>query len=240
LKKTPPIPRMRPRCSNLTGGFDFSGCGDCTSCPPLKQAEMSNSEPSAIVLQGIRCMCRLYKFRFEWRERFAQGSPRFTLSRSRMRSRTGLASPVENQACGIAKYPRLRVHRHEARMTPANGEGRSIQSTANRCADRAPGHPGNAVRIHPGFSVRLRRNPQTGWVPPIGSSMWWTIQSRQCRCGSGMYYGASGSLRPKVVVKVLMILPGKTEAALRGRNHAEDRLADSLRRWTGRRGIARW
>jgi hypothetical protein len=80
---------------------------------------MSNSEPSAIVLQGIPCMCGLYQFRFEWRKRFAQGSPRFTLSRSRMRSRTGLASPVENQACGIAKYPRLRVHRHEARMTPA-------------------------------------------------------------------------------------------------------------------------
>src|SRR6266853_211420 len=44
---------MRPRCSILTGGFDFSGCGDCTSCPPFKQAEMSKSEPSAIVLQGI-------------------------------------------------------------------------------------------------------------------------------------------------------------------------------------------
>jgi hypothetical protein len=57
--------------------------------------------------------------RFEWRKRFAQGSPPFALSRSRMRSRTGLASPVENQACGIAKYPRLRVHRHEVRMTPA-------------------------------------------------------------------------------------------------------------------------
>jgi hypothetical protein len=39
---------------------------------------MSNSEPSAIVLQGIPCMCGLYKFRFEWRKRFAQGSPRFT------------------------------------------------------------------------------------------------------------------------------------------------------------------
>ena len=81
---------------------------------------MSNSEPSAIVLQGIPCMVWIIrKFRFEWRKRFPQGSPRFTLSRSRMRSRTGLASPVENQACGIAKYPRLRVHRHEARMTPA-------------------------------------------------------------------------------------------------------------------------
>ena len=30
---------------------------------------MSNNEPSAIVLQGIACMCRLYKFRFEWRKR---------------------------------------------------------------------------------------------------------------------------------------------------------------------------
>src|SRR5260370_10532598 len=80
---------------------------------------MSNSEPSAIALQGIPCICGLYKFRFEWRKRFAQGSPRFTLSRSRMRSRTGQASPVENQACGIAEYPRLRVHRHEARVTPA-------------------------------------------------------------------------------------------------------------------------
>src|SRR5437868_5664993 len=52
---------MRPRCSILTGGFDFSGCGDCTSCPPFEHTEMSNSEPSAIVLQGIPCMCGLYK-----------------------------------------------------------------------------------------------------------------------------------------------------------------------------------
>src|SRR6202521_5220599 len=120
LKKTPPIPRMRPRCSILTGGFDFSGCGDCTSCPPIERPEMSNSEASAIVLHGIPCIGELYiSFDFEWRKRSAQGSSRFALSRSRMRSRTGLASPVENQACGIAKYPRLRVHRHEARMTPA-------------------------------------------------------------------------------------------------------------------------
>src|ERR1039458_9715989 len=53
---------MRPRCSILTGGFDFSGCGDCTSCPPFEQTEMSNSEPSAIVLHGIPCMYGLYKF----------------------------------------------------------------------------------------------------------------------------------------------------------------------------------
>src|SRR5207244_8836120 len=69
---------MRPRCSILTGGFDFSGCGDCTSCPPFEL--ISNTKPSAIVLQGIPCICGLYKFRFEWRKRFAQGSPRFTLS----------------------------------------------------------------------------------------------------------------------------------------------------------------
>src|SRR5437016_2147078 len=47
---------MRPRCSILTGGFDFSGCGDCTSCPAFELTEMSNSEPSAIMLQGIFCM----------------------------------------------------------------------------------------------------------------------------------------------------------------------------------------
>src|SRR5580698_1828640 len=51
---------MRPRCSILTGGFDFSGCGDCTSCPPTERAEMSNSEPSAIVLHGIPCIGGLY------------------------------------------------------------------------------------------------------------------------------------------------------------------------------------
>src|SRR6266478_4745688 len=62
---------MRPRCSILTGGLDFSGCGDFTSCPPVERAEMSNSEPSAIVLQGIPCIGGLYKFRFEWRKRFA-------------------------------------------------------------------------------------------------------------------------------------------------------------------------
>src|SRR6266403_5008071 len=61
LKKTPPIPRMRPRCSVLTGGFDSSGCGDCIFCPLFAHTEMSNSEPSAIVLQGIPCMCGLYK-----------------------------------------------------------------------------------------------------------------------------------------------------------------------------------
>src|SRR5215475_13848641 len=106
---------MRPRCSVLTGGFDFSGCGDCTSCPPFEQIEMSNSEPSVIVRQGISSMRGLY-IDSNGEKRFTQGSPPFALSRSRMRSRAGLASPVENQACGIAKYPRLRVHRHEVRM----------------------------------------------------------------------------------------------------------------------------
>src|ERR1700704_5912881 len=55
---------MRPRCSVLTGGFDFSGCGDFTSCPPVERAAMSNSEPSAIVLHGIPCIGGLYISRF--------------------------------------------------------------------------------------------------------------------------------------------------------------------------------
>ena len=70
----------------------------------------------------------IHRFRFERRKRFAQGSPRFTLSRSRMRSRTGLASPVENQACGIATNPKLRVHRHEARMLLQ--KGRSVDRSS--------------------------------------------------------------------------------------------------------------
>src|SRR6202521_1635260 len=110
LKKTPPIPRMRPRCSILTGGFDFSGCGDFTSCPPVERAEMSNSEPSATVLHGIPCIGGLYiSFDSNGEKRSLtvrrQRSLRFTLSRSRMKSRTGLASPVENQACEIASNP---------------------------------------------------------------------------------------------------------------------------------------
>src|SRR5208282_1597408 len=60
LKKTPPIPRMRPRCSILTGGCDFSGCEDCTCCPPFEQIEMSNREPSAIMLHDIPSIGGLY------------------------------------------------------------------------------------------------------------------------------------------------------------------------------------
>src|ERR1039458_8388807 len=52
--------RPRPRCSIFTGGFDFSGSGDFTSCPPVERADMSNSEPSAIVLHGIPCIGGLY------------------------------------------------------------------------------------------------------------------------------------------------------------------------------------
>src|SRR5271154_2029294 len=52
--------RPRPRCSVLTGGFDCSGCGDFTSCPPVERAAISNSEPSAIVLHGIACIGGLY------------------------------------------------------------------------------------------------------------------------------------------------------------------------------------
>src|SRR6516165_3437838 len=49
----------RPRCSVLTGAFDFSGCGDCTSCPPAKPVAM-NRHPSAIVFHGIACIGGLY------------------------------------------------------------------------------------------------------------------------------------------------------------------------------------
>src|SRR5215472_9169505 len=55
---------MRPRGSVLTGGFDLSGCGDCTSCPPFEQTEMSHRALSALVLQRILCMWGLYSFRF--------------------------------------------------------------------------------------------------------------------------------------------------------------------------------
>src|SRR5579872_2930090 len=51
---------MRPRGSLVTGGFDVSGCGDSTCCPPFKQADVSNNEPSTIALQRIPCMCGLY------------------------------------------------------------------------------------------------------------------------------------------------------------------------------------
>src|SRR6185369_713159 len=62
LKKIPPIPRMRPRCSVFTGGFDFSGCGDFTSCPPIELAEMNNKEPSKIVVQYILRMRGMIQF----------------------------------------------------------------------------------------------------------------------------------------------------------------------------------
>src|SRR2546428_4696382 len=41
FKKTTPIPRMRPRCSDLTSGFDISECRDFTSCPPVETADVS-------------------------------------------------------------------------------------------------------------------------------------------------------------------------------------------------------
>ena len=66
---------------------------------------MSSSKPSAIVLHGILCIGGLY-ISFDSNGEngrssiFDQGSSRFTLSRSGMRSGTGLPSPVENRACG--------------------------------------------------------------------------------------------------------------------------------------------
>src|SRR5690349_4634664 len=60
LKKTPPIPRMRPRCSILRGGLDFSGGGDCACCPPMEAIERSNSEPRVMVRHGRFFMRGLY------------------------------------------------------------------------------------------------------------------------------------------------------------------------------------
>src|SRR6185436_6147136 len=63
----------------LSAGFDFSGCGDFTSCPPVEPAGMSNSEPSAIVLHGIPCIGGLYTSFDSKREgRSLQGSPQCT------------------------------------------------------------------------------------------------------------------------------------------------------------------
>jgi hypothetical protein len=100
--------------------------------------------------------------RFEWRKRFAQGSPPFTLSGSRMRSRTGLASPVENQACGIAKVPRLHVHRHEVRMTPAKRRGIYRRGHLVR---RATGYERKTLKPHYPASVRGLREPSSR--PPL-------------------------------------------------------------------------
>src|SRR5262249_7427335 len=48
------------RCSTLAGGFDFSACGDCASCPAFEQIAISNSEPSVRVRQDMVCMRGLY------------------------------------------------------------------------------------------------------------------------------------------------------------------------------------
>jgi hypothetical protein len=98
----------------------------------------------------------IHKVRFEWRKRFAQGSPRFILSRSRMRSRTGLASPVENQACGIAKYPRLRVHR-SGHVTKASKE---TQKLAKDMMDQAI--PADQRRLVPKIAWRRFLRVRTG------------------------------------------------------------------------------
>ena len=79
---------------------------------------MSNSEPSPIVLQGNACMCGLYKFSIRMEKtvlsRFAAIHP-FYIAHE-VSNWLGIA---RREPGGIAKYPRLIVHRHEARMTPA-------------------------------------------------------------------------------------------------------------------------
>src|ERR1035438_7588197 len=90
---------------------------------------MSNSEPSAIVLHDMPCIGGLYisfDSSGEIGSLFAQCSRRFSLSKSRMKSRTGFARG--EPARGIAEYARLRVHRHEARVRCARSR------LAPRCA----------------------------------------------------------------------------------------------------------
>src|SRR4051812_31194061 len=91
------MPRMRPRCSIFTSGFDVSAGGDCTCCPPVERAEISKSEPRAIV-RGIPCICGLYK------------APGNHLSQTRVcrlpaRARTTddrFSSSVDQHVCGKA------------------------------------------------------------------------------------------------------------------------------------------
>ena len=64
---------------------------------------MSNSEPSAIVFQGIACIRRIiHKVRFEWRDRFAHGSPQFT-----RRPIVCLSAPSAQILFSLSVKPRL-------------------------------------------------------------------------------------------------------------------------------------
>ena len=65
---------------------------------------MSNSEPSAIMLQGIPCIGGLYKFRFEWRKHFAQDSPRVTPAKL-----TVFVEPVEGDLSILADLDEVAV-----------------------------------------------------------------------------------------------------------------------------------
>jgi hypothetical protein len=87
-----------------------------------------------------------------------------------MRSRTGLASPIEKQACGIAKYPRLRVHRHEARMTPAK----------RRCGS-CPGSPPQQLEEVPARTDH-RQSSRVG-RSPISPHARDTMREQQPRLG---------------------------------------------------------
>jgi len=64
---------MRPRCSILTGDFELSGWGDGTSFPPFEQTAISNSEPSAILLQGNARMREIYQISIRMEKKIRSG-----------------------------------------------------------------------------------------------------------------------------------------------------------------------
>src|SRR5437660_781061 len=107
------MPRMRPRCSVFAGGFAFSGCLDCTSCPPF-EAEMSNSDASAIVLQGVPCTCGLYKFRFEWRKRLRSNCKRLSSPAQHVDDGNDLATSIVHLTEALDASCHLRVNHSQS------------------------------------------------------------------------------------------------------------------------------
>jgi hypothetical protein len=141
---------------------------------------MSNSEPSAIVLQDIPRMCGLYKFRFEWRERFAQGSPRFTLSRDRALSlelawhrpfsfTLGLTlrdRGLQRHRSIKPAFASVRVARHPVGVVKrcATREDLSPECASGDFVDQSPSGDLRAIGAHRGRRRRGRGPPRpAGW-----------------------------------------------------------------------------
>ena len=104
---------------------------------------MSNSEPSAIVLQGIRCMCGLYKFRFEWRK----GSSRFAAIHQ-------LAFPSHGpRAKAVSECPNLSWH-VQKRTTRTNiSHIKSLTMWRLELAKRNADIPAGRVRTCHSFAI---------------------------------------------------------------------------------------